>query len=169
MAAPRQGHGGAVVTSPSKHSLSLCRGGYFWERFSFSTAYSSTGVLAPDLQLPCFPPDLNFAILHVPAWSWHPNAKMSLRRPVLPPRQANSSPDQRAPAALSASLAHLAQPPKPTGRGGFDGHLLTKKGAPGDSVYPTGGFRPADSVESTPCSLTCWGWQHRREENMLCL
>lgn len=159
MAAPWEGHGGAVETSPPKRSLSLCQRGYSGERlqpaFSFSTASPSTGVLAPGHRPPPSPSDLNFAISHVPAWWWHPDVKMSLCCPVRPPHPANSSPDQRALAAFSASAEHLAQSPTPAGCGGFEGRLLMKR-APGNSVYPMAGFQPADGVESTPCSVTCW-------------
>lgn len=113
MTAPHEGHGGGCRDHPFEVQLEPVSGRLFLGEvqpaFSFSTAYPSTGVLAPDLQPPCFPWDLNFAILHVPTRWWHPNAKMSLRRPVLPPHQANGSPDQRALAVLSASLERLAQ------------------------------------------------------------
>lgn len=95
--------------------------------FSFSTA-PATGVLAPGLQPSHFLLDLNFAIWHVPALRWPPDAKMSLCHLVLPPHQANGSPDQRPPAALFVSSACLAQCPAPSGRSGFDGTFVDEEG-----------------------------------------
>lgn len=112
-AAPWEGYGGGVCCNVSfEVQLKPVPGRLFLGEvqpaFSFSTAFPSADVLASVLQLPRFPPDLNFAVLHVPTRWWHPDMKMSLCRPVLPPRQANSSPDQRAPAASSASSVCLA-------------------------------------------------------------
>lgn len=122
---------GAVMTSPSKQSLSPCWRCYFWERCSLRLVFPlpspAIGVLAPGLQLSHFLPGLNFAIWRVPAQWWQPDAKMSLCHLVLPPCQATGSPDQRSPAALSVSSARLAQPPKPSGRGGFDGTFFDEE------------------------------------------
>lgn len=77
--APSEGHWEGCRDLPFKVQLELVPGRLFLGEvqpvFSFSTAYPN--VLAPDLQPPHLPPDLNSAISCVPARWWHPNVKMS--------------------------------------------------------------------------------------------